>query len=158
MINIEASMLELVSQRVIRPFPFPVANQAHQPAERVRLKAESLAYLARRGASAVRNHIGCHCSAEFPVSFIDVLDSLLSLIPRRKIKIYVRPLSSTLTQEPLKQQLHSNGIDRRNFKCVTDRGIRRTSSSLHQDVVLLAVADNIPDNKKVSGKAQLLYQ
>src|SRR4051794_25161928 len=108
MINIEASMLELVSQRVIRPFPFPVANQAHQPAERVRLKAESLAYLARSRASAVRNDIRCHCSTKLSVSFIDVLDSLFSLVPRRKIEVNIRPLSSTLTQEPLKQQLHSN--------------------------------------------------
>jgi hypothetical protein len=46
-------------------------------------------------------------------------------------------------------------IDGRNFQRVADGGVGRRAAPLHQNAVLLAVANNVPDDQEVSGKAQL---
>ena len=77
---------------------------------------------------------------------------------RGQIEIDVRPLVAALAQEALEEQLHADRIDGGNFQRVADGGVGGAAAALHQDVVLLAELDDVPDDEKISGKAQLRDQ
>ena len=89
------------------------------------------------------------------VPLIDVLNNFFALVARRQIKIDVRPFAAVLAQEALKEQLHPDRIDGRDFECITDGRVRRRAAPLHQNAVLLAVADDVPHDEEVAGKAEL---
>src|ERR1700722_15313134 len=56
--------------------------------------------------------------------------------------------------ESLEEQLHSNRINSRDFEAITDSGVRRAAASLHENVVLFAEANDVPNDKEVPGEAQ----
>src|SRR6478735_5521030 len=103
MIDIETSMLKLMCKSVVRPFPFPVPHQPNKPAESILFKTESFAHLTCCRTSAVGDYIGSHCRTKLTISLIDMLNSLLTLVARRKVQVYIRPLSTTLTQEAFEE-------------------------------------------------------
>ena len=74
---------------------------------------------------------------------------------RRQIEIDVRPLVAALAQKALEEQLHADRIDGGDFKRIADGGVGGAAAALHQDVVLLAELNDVPDDEEVSGEAQL---
>src|ERR1039458_272523 len=116
--------------------PLPLAHQPRQPAQRFRIEAQRLAYLARRGLAAIADDVRCHRGAQLAVPLVDILDGLLALLFRSQIEIDVRPFAAVLAQEPLEEQFHTHRVDGRNLQRIADRRVRRAAPSLHQDVVL----------------------
>ena len=57
--------------------------------------------------------------------------------------------------KPLEEQLHTEGIDCRDFERVADGGVGRRSAPLYKDAVPLAVENDVPDNQEISGKTEL---
>ena len=86
---------------------------------------------------------------------VDVLDNAFTVIAGWKIKIDVGPFASTLAEEALKQQLHSNGIDRGDFKGVAYDRVRSRAAPLNQESISLAKTNNVPDDEEVSSESKL---
>ena len=154
MANIETGVLKGVRHGVGLAAPLPLAHQARQPPQRVLVEAQRLAGFARRRFAAIGDDVGRHGRAQLAVALVDVLDGLLALLFRGQVEIDVRPFVAALAQKALEEQFHANRIDGRNFQRVADGGIGRAAASLHQDVVLLAVPNDVPDDQEVSGKAR----
>ena len=155
MANVEACLLEVTSHRVVLAAPLPVADQAGEPRELVLLKAKRLAHFARGGAAAIGDDVGSHRRAQRAIALIDVLNDLFALVAGWQIEIDVRPLAAVLAEESLEEQFHANWIDGGDFERVADGGVGRRAATLDKNAVLLAVADDVPDDEKVSGKAEL---
>ncbi len=85
---------------------------------------------------------------------VDILDSLLSLVFGGEIEVDVRPLTTALTQESLKEQLHPYRVDSSNFERIADGRVRRAAAALNQDVVLLAETNDVPNDEEVSCEAK----
>ncbi len=119
------------------------------------VEPERFADLARGRAAAIADDVGRHGRAQRAVALVDVLDDLLTVVARGQIEIDVGPLAAVLAEESLEEQLHAHWIDGGNFQRITDRGIRRRSAALHKKTMRLAVADDVPHDEEVSGKAEL---
>ena len=158
MLNVEARVLKRVRHGVVFAAPLPMADEAGEAAERVLIEAQRLAHFARRRLAAIGDDVGGHGRAQFAVALVDILNGLLALRLRRQIEIDVRPLVAALAQETLEEQLHADRIDGRNFKRVADGGVGGAAAALHQNAVLLAELNDVPDDEEVAGKAQLRDQ
>ncbi len=90
------------------------------------------------------------------VLLVDVLNDTLAPIAARQIEIDVGPLAALLGQEALEQQLHLDRIDRRDPEAVADGAVGRRPAALHEDVLLPAVVDDVPDDQEVAGEIELL--
>src|SRR5207248_5675396 len=82
----------------------------------------------------------------------------LAAVAARQIEIDVRPLAALLGQKPLEEQVHADRIDRRDAEAVADGAVGRRSPSLHEDVVLPAEVDDVPDDQEVAGERELFDQ
>src|SRR5438270_6378404 len=140
--EIKTSSREMPVQCVIRASPFKVTHQSGQFIECLCIEAKHLANFARCQPPSIGNNVCRHCGTELSITLIDILNRLLAIIARRKIEIDVRPFAALLGEKPLKQQLHSNGINSRNAERVTDRAVGRGTSALHQNTVLIAEAND----------------
>ena len=87
-----------------------------------------------------------------------MLNHPLAPIPARQIEIDVGPLAALFGEEPLEQQVHADRIDGRDPEAVAHRAVRCRSASLHQDVFLTAVVDDVPDDEEVPGEIEPLDQ
>ena len=123
-----------------------------------RLEAERLAHFARRAAAAIGDDVGGHRRAVPAVLLVDVLDHLLAPIAARQIEIDVGPLAALLRQEALEEQIHADRIDRGDAEAVADGAVGGRAASLHEDVVLAAEIDDVPDDQEVAGELELLDQ
>src|SRR2546421_7367788 len=99
--QIKTGVAELLLQRVVRPFPLPGADQPGKLIDGFGIKAQSLAHLARRRASAIRDYVGGHGRAQLAVALIDVLDHALALIAAGQVEINIRPLAALLGEKTL---------------------------------------------------------
>ena len=120
------------------------------------IEAERLAHFARRAAAAIGDDVGGHRRAEPAVFLVDVLDHLLAAIAARQIEIDVGPLAALFRQEALEQQIHPDRIDRGDPEAVADGAVGRRAAPLHEDVVLPAEIDDVPDDQEVAGELELL--
>src|SRR5579863_181883 len=154
MAGIEAGLLEVFGHGVVFAAPLPVADERGETRKLLFFKAEDLADFARGGAAAISNDVGGHGGAELAVALVDVLDDFFAIVAGGQIEIDVGPLAAALAQETLEEQLHADGIDRGDFERITDGGVGGGSAALHEDAVLTAVADDLPDDEKVAGKAE----
>ena len=121
-------------------------------------KPEHLADLARRGPAAIGDDVGGHGRAELAVALVDVLNDALALIAARQIEIDVGPLAALLREKALEQQVHADRIDRGDAEAVADGAVGGRSAALHEDVVLPAEIDDVPDDQEIAGELQLLDQ
>ena len=80
------------------------------------------------------------------------------MVARGKIEIDVGPLAAILIQESLEEQLHADGINRGDFERIANRGVGCRTAPLHEETVPLAVADDVPDDQKISCETQLCNQ
>jgi hypothetical protein len=87
-----------------------------------------------------------------------VLDDLLTTVAARQIEIDVRPFAALLREKALEQQVHLDRIDGRDAQAVAHRAVGRRAASLHENVVLTAVVDDVPDDEEVAGEIELLDQ
>ena len=120
--------------------------------------AERLAHFARGAAAAIGDDVGGHRRAARAVALVDVLDHLLAPIAARQIEIDVRPLAALLREEALEEQLHADRIDGGDAEAVADRAVGGRAAALHEDVVLAAEVDEVPDDQEVAGQIELLDQ
>ena len=153
---IEADRRHLLRQRVARIGELEVVHHFREPVDLRRIEAERLPHLARRAAPAVGDHVRRHRRAEPPVFLVDVLNHLLAPVAARQIEVDVGPLAALLRQKPLEQQIHAHRIDRRDPEAVADRAVGRRPAPLHEDVVLPAEIDDVPDDEEVAGELELL--
>ena len=155
LVQIETRHPELRFKRVGRIFIFPRADKARQAIERFRIEAKHLAGFTCGGPAAIRDDIGRHGGAKLAVSLIHVLDGALALIAAGQIQIDIGPLAAFFGKESLEKQLHSHGIDRRDTQCITNGAVGGRAAALHEDVVLTAELNDVPDDEEVSFEAEL---
>ena len=146
----------MLRQFIVRIPKLEVAHHFREPIDLRLVEAERLPHFARRAAAAVRDDVGRHRGPETPVLFIDVLNDLLAPVAARQIEVDVRPLAALFRQEPLEEQFHLHGIDRRDAEAVAHGAVGRAAAALHEDVVLPAVIDDVPDDEEVAGEIELL--
>jgi hypothetical protein len=133
----------------------------HHPGEAVDLvlvERQRLPNLARRAAAAISDDVGGHRRAQTAVLLVNVLDHPLAAVAARQIEIDVGPLAALFRQEAFKQQVHRNRIDRRDPEAVADGTVGRRATALHEDVLLPAVADDVPDDQEIAGQIELVDQ
>src|SRR5271165_661967 len=152
MMRIEARASELMLKRVVWPSPLPCADQPSEFAEGFRIEAERLADFARSGLAPVGDDVGSHGCAKLAIAGVHVLNRLLALVTGRKIEIDVRPLTAILRQKAFKEQFHAYGIDSRNLQRITNSRVGGAATTLYENAVPLAIADDVPDDEEVSGK------
>ena len=122
------------------------------------IEPESLADLARRAPAAIGDDVGRHRGAELAVALVDVLNHALAAVAARQIEIDVRPLAALFGQESLEQQIHADRIDGGDAEAVADGAVGRRSAALHENPLLPAEIDDVPDDEKVAGQIELLDQ
>src|SRR5581483_3049684 len=128
-----------------------------EPGEAIDLiggKTQHLGGLANRTARAIRDYIGGHRGAAFTITLIDVLDDLFTLIAARQINIDIRPFAALFRQEALEQQLHLHRVDGGYTEGIANRGVRRRTPALRQDLIFATELYDIPHDQEVAGEAQ----
>ncbi len=80
----------------------------------------------------------------------------LAPVAARQIEIDVGPLAALFRQKAFEQQIHADRIDRRDAEAVADGAVGRRAAPLHEDVVLAAEVDDVPDDQEIAGQLQLL--
>ena len=155
---VEADLAQVALERLLRIDPLEVVHHLRQPIDLRRLERERLADFARGAAAAIGDDVRRHRRAVFAVFLVDVLDDALAAIAARQIEIDVRPLAALLRQEPLEQQIHADRIDRGDAEAVADGAVGRRAAPLHEDVLLPAEIDDVPDDQEVAGEIELLDQ
>ena len=145
-------------QGLRRVLEFELVHHLRQAIDLRGVHPEHLPHFARRAAAPVRDDVRGHRGAETAVFFVHVLDDALATIPARQIQIDVGPLAALLRQEPLEQQIHPDRIDRRDAEAVAHGAVGRAAPPLHQDVVLPAEIDDVPDDEEIAGERELLDQ
>ena len=162
-VHVDADLAQVALERVLRIDPLEVVHHLRQPIDLRRLERQRLAHFARGAAAAIGDHVGGHGdprpgAAVGAVLLVHVLDHPLAAIAARQIEIDVRPLAALLREEPLEQQIHADRIDRGDPEAVADGAVGGRAAPLHEDVVLPAVIDDVPDDQEVAGEIELLDQ
>ncbi len=158
--RIDAHRVEVRGQRLVPVLraPLEVGHHLREPVDLLRLDAERLPHFPRRAAAAIGDHVGGHRRAVLAVLLVDVLDDALAPVAARQIEIDVRPLAALLGQEPLEQQVHPHRIHRRDAQAVADGAVGRRPAALHENPLLPAEIDDVPDDQEVAGERELLDQ
>ena len=115
---------------------------------------ERLAHLARRAPAAIGDDVRGHRRAQPPVALVDVLDDPLAPVAARQVEVDVGPLAALLGEKALEEQLHAHRIDRRDPERVADGAVGGRAPPLHQDVVLAAEFDEVPDDQEVARQVE----
>src|SRR2546422_6599745 len=115
---------------LFRSLVAPVGHEPGEPILHVAGQSEGLADLARRASASIRDHVGGHPGAETPVALIDVLDHGFATRSTREIEVDVGPLAARLGEEPLEQEFHADGIDRRDAERVADCAVGRRAAQI----------------------------
>ncbi len=157
-VEVEADGGHLTRQGIAGVLELEVVHHLREPIDLQRIEAERLPHFACRTPPAIRDHVRRHRRAEPAVFFVHVLNHLLAPVAARQIQIDVGPFAALLGQEPLEQQVHPDRIDRGDAEAVADRAVGRRPASLHQDVVLAAEIDDVPDDEEIAGELEFLDQ
>ena len=142
--------------RVGRIDELELVHHLGQPIDERWIEAQRLADLARGAASAIGDDVGRHAGAVPAVFLVDVLNDALAAIAARQIEIDVGPLAALFGQEALEEQLHADRIDRGDAEAVAHGAVGRRPAPLHEDVLLPAEIDDVPDDEEVAGELELL--
>ena len=122
------------------------------------VEIERLADFARRALAAIGDDVRGHRRAVLAVFLVDVLDHRLAAIAARQIEIDIGPLAALFGEEALEQQLHADRIDGGDAEAVAHGAVGRRAAALHEDVLLPAEIDDVPDDQEVAGELELLDQ
>src|SRR6476659_2244740 len=121
-------------------------------------KIKRLADFTRRAPPAITDHVRGHGRAMLSVAPINFLNDLFPAIAARQIEIDVWPAFPPFAQEPLKNEMITDRINRCDPEAVTNRAVGGAAPALHHDVVLAAEIYDVPDDEKVTGKLQFRDQ
>src|SRR5699024_5481900 len=87
------------------------------------------------------------------VTAVDVLDDLLAAAGF-DVKVDIRRAFTFRGEESFEEQTGSDGVDGGDAECETDGGVRRRATPLAEDVIAVAVVDDVVDDEEISGEAQ----
>src|ERR1700680_236391 len=158
MIQIQSRIAKAMIESIVGVTIFPGRNGGRYFVQGLRIKTQSLAHFARSHAAAISDDVGGHGSAALAIAFIQILNHAFALVATGEIEINVGPFAAFLGKKPLEEQLHADRIDRRDAKRIADRTVGSGSSSLRQNVLFAAEADQIPDNEEVAGEVELFNE
>ena len=153
-----ASRLQVARERVGWIDELEMVHRLREPIDLVGIDRQRFSDLARGTPAAVRDHVGGHRGAELAVALVHVLDGALAAIAARQIEIDVGPLAALFGEKALEEQVHADRIHRGDPEAVAHGAIGSRPSSLHEDVVLPAEIDDVPDNQEIAGEIELLDQ
>src|SRR3984957_21354639 len=156
--QIKTRILKLTCQRILRIGVLPRTDQTRKPIQCFRIERKNFPNFPSRRLPPISDHIGAHCRTQFPVTFVDILNRTLSLISAGKIPDDVRPLPPLLRKKSFEQQTHAHSVDGGDSQRVAHRAVRCRTSSLNQNIVLLAKSHNVPNNQEISCQLQLFTQ
>ena len=156
MIEIAAGLDHPLAQRVGRIDELELIHHLGQAIDLRRVDAERLSDFARRALAAIGDDVRRHRRAEPPVLLVHVLNHLLAAIAARQIEIDVGPFAALFREKTLEQQIHADRIDRRDAEAVADGAVGGRAASLHEDVVMAAEIDDVPDDEEVAGEIETL--
>ena len=117
--------------------------------------AKRAAGIAGRASAAVGNHVRHLRGIVAAVAGVHVLDRLLAP-PRFDVEVDVGWSVAFRGEETLEEQAGRHSVHRRDPQRKADRGVRRGSSPLAEDVVLVAEGNDVVDDQEVAREAQLL--
>ncbi len=156
MVEVESGIAKAAVEGIVFVAEFPGGDGRGNFLERFRIEAQSLAHFARGHAIAIGDDVGGHGGAACAVTLIDILNDFFALVAAGQVEIDVGPLAALFGKKSLEEQFHADGIDRRDAERVADGAVGGGSAPLHQNVLLAAVADQVPDDEKVSGEFEFL--
>ncbi len=156
MLQIKARMTEMILHRVCGALPFKGANHRGQSSQRFRIKAKSLAHLTCCRSPAIGDDVRRHGGAQLAIALINVLDGALAIISARKVQINIRPFAALFRQKALKQQLHTDWVNRGDTERITNGAIGCGAPALDQNSFLAAKANDVPDNQEIAFQMQLV--
>src|SRR5260370_17681811 len=158
MIQVEAYLLEVVFEVVGRTAPFSAVHYARELVEGLLIEAKGFAHLSRGRTVPIGDDIRRHRRAELTVALIYVLNGFFSLGSARQIEVDIRPLTAFFREKPLKEQFHSDRIDTCDSQGTADRAVCSRTAPLHENFLLAAKSNNVPDDQEVTGEVQLFNQ
>ena len=122
------------------------------------IESERLAHFARGHAIAIGDDVGGHGGAALAVSLVDILDDFFALVAAGQIEIDVGPLAALFRKKAFEEKFHADGIDGGDAERIADGAVGGRAASLNQNVLLAAVADQVPDDEEISGELEFLDQ
>ena len=106
--------------------------------------------------SAIGDDVGGHGGAELAVALVDILNGFFALVAAGQIEIDVGPFAALFGKEALEEQVHADGIDGGDAERIADGAVGGRAASLHENVLLAAEADDVPDDQEIAGELELL--
>ena len=83
------------------------------------------------------------------------MNGAFTLIAAGKIHVDIGPLAALFGKESLEEQSHLYRIDGRDSQCIANGAVGGGAAALHEDVVLEAELDDVPDNEEVTLEPEL---
>src|SRR5579864_3811261 len=158
MAQVEAGVAKAVIKSVVGVAIFPVRDRRGNFVESFGIEAKHFADFARRHAAAIGDDVRGHGRAAFAISAVKILNYFFALVAAGKVEIDVRPLAALLGKKAFEEQLHSDRIDGRDAQRIADRAIGGRTAALHENVLLAAEANQVPDDQKIAGELELFDQ
>jgi hypothetical protein len=154
MLEIESGIAEAAVESVVFVAEFPGSDGGGNFVERFGIESQGFAHFARRHAVAIGNNVGRHGRAALTVAPVDILDNFFALVAAGQVEINVGPLAAFLGKKAFEEKLHADGIDGGDAQRITDGAVSGRTAPLHQNILLAAETNQIPDNKKVAGEIE----
>ncbi len=158
MVEIESGFAKAAVERVVFVAKSPGGDGGGNFVERFGIEAQRLAHFARGHASAISDDVGGHGRAALAVTLVNVLNDFFALIAAGEIEIDVGPFAALFGKKALEEQFHADGIDRGDAERVADGAVGGGAASLHENVLLAAEANEIPDDEEISGEFEFFDQ
>src|SRR5882762_10162019 len=158
MIQVESHLLKMIFEVIGWTAPFAAVHHARKLVEGFLIKSKRFAYFPRCGTLSIGNDVRRHRRPELAVALIYILNRLLSLVSARQVEIDVRPFATFFREESFKEQFHANRIDRRNSQGIAHRAVRSRPAPLHEDLLLAAKPNDVPNDQEITGEVQFLNQ
>ena len=152
MVEVESGIAEAAVEGIVFVAKFPGGDGGRNFLERFRIESQRLAHFARGHAIAIGDDVGGHGGAAFAITLVNILNDFFALVAAGQVEIDVGPLAALFGKKTLEEQFHADGVDRGDAERVADGAVGGGSASLHKNVLLAAVADQVPDDEKVSGE------
>ena len=125
-----------------------------EPIHHARRQIQGFTNLTRRAAPAIGDDVGRHGRAVFAVAPVNFLNHTLAAIAAGQIEINVGPAFAAFAQKPLKDEMMTDRINRRDPKTITNRAVGGAAPPLHHDVVFATEIDDVPHDQEIAGKFQ----
>ena len=155
MVEVESGIVEVAVEGVVLVAQFPGGDGGGNFGERFGIEAESLAHFTRGHAVAIGDDVGGHGGAALAIALVEVLDDFFALVAAGQVEVDVGPLAALFGEKALEEKFHADGVDGGDAERVADGAVGGRSAALHENVLLAAVADDVPDDEEVSGEVEL---